>query len=347
MPAGFANSFMAAKDYAEQERAQGRNPSPRELSMVAMAGADDPMFALRRKMMQQQATSDALKITAQRMKIEMENKQLEGAARLGELIGDGRPVDSAKMDEALNVAVRFNLPQSAIEPIISRYNEHAITTGRSEFIKRLGLLPADLRTPFGMIDGAPSKEQWSDLGIAEETAKRRGIIEEEDKAKADHLRKLELYKTIQTGKESVEMIRNRARLNPSQTRTYNKRSDAKSKLAELEAMKANGTTRVGQYPGIPIDQAIAGKKAIIESYEDDLKTEGVSLDEIDSEGMPTAEPQPAQGAPATQPPPSQPAPKTGWIPESKWGEAESKGYKLSNDPSKANRPGYIHVMLPQ
>jgi hypothetical protein len=120
MPTGsFANSFMAAKDYAEQERAKGREPSQRELAMVASAGQDDPMFALKRQMIKNQANADALKITAQQKMIELENKKLEGLDQHLNILSSGDLNSTDTLNRVLMNASRFGLGEEVYGPAVS------------------------------------------------------------------------------------------------------------------------------------------------------------------------------------------------------------------------------------
>jgi hypothetical protein len=283
-------------------------------------------------MVQNRAKADALKITSDQMRIEMENKQLEGAARLGRLIGDGRPMDESKLDEALVLSTQFNLPQSAIEPLISKYNEHQITTGRSEFIKRLGQLPADLRTPFGMVQGAPTKQQWDDLGVSEEIARRRPIAEREEADALAHQRRLEVVRAGGEIRENVANINAAGRLNPTQTRMKGRISDGRAYLAKIKAAKAAGQARWGTYPGEPIDYAIKAQEALVNSYQEDLQSEGVT---IGDDGEPVFQ---GQGGQPTAAPTADangninvvsPDGRAGMIPASKWAEAQGKGYTIA------------------
>jgi hypothetical protein len=272
MPTGsFANSFMAAKDYAEQERAKGREPSQRELAMVASAGRDDAMFALKRQMVKNQANADALKISVQQKLFEAENTRLEGMTHLADLMATQEIGDPQTIDNAVRLSSQYNLPPEAIQPLLQRHADHLKMSGNAEFATRVGKVPASKRSVFSL-DKAPTPEDWATLGVIEDEEKQRLITEKEVAAESDLQRRLELVRVANEGRKDVAGIQAANKSNPHINRLRSKVVDEKAKLANYTSLAKNGQKHMNI--GGPLISALAKASADrLKVYQEDLAEE--------------------------------------------------------------------------
>ena len=112
------NSFIAARDYAEQERAAGRQPTGHELGMIGLAGRNNPLLGYQRAKVRSAAQLDALNISEKQLEQEMMSRKMEGMARLSALVARSFDDPDTMEREVLKIAYDHNIGMGEIDPIL-------------------------------------------------------------------------------------------------------------------------------------------------------------------------------------------------------------------------------------